>query len=72
MSESLVLLVVAAFPGVACSLAAPGSRPGIPGLTWENINWIEKALRIEDSKNDDAREIPFSGDPEAVLREQFA
>lgn len=45
----------------------------IQTLTWrENINWIDKIIRIEDSKNDDPREIPFSGELEAMLRDQYA
>ena len=44
----------------------------IPGLTWRNIDWMDRILRLEDSKNGEAREVPFSGELERVLRGQFA
>jgi integrase len=51
-----------------------GMRLGeIKKLTWkENIKWLDRIIRIEDSKNDAAREIPFSDELEAALREQYA
>jgi integrase len=51
-----------------------GMRLGeILGLTWENnIKWMDRLIRIEDSKNGDPREIPFSDELEKALREQFA
>jgi len=50
-----------------------GSRLGeILGLRWKNILWMDKLIRVEDSKNSDAREIPFAGELERALREQYA
>jgi integrase len=50
-----------------------GMRLGeIVGLEWANVNWMDRILRLEDSKNNDAREIPFNGPLEAALREQYA
>lgn len=40
----------------------------IVGPTWKNVNWIEKIIRLGDTKNGEAREIPFSGELEIVLR----
>lgn len=36
------------------------------------LDWMERIIRIEDSKNGDARELPFSGELEAALREAHA
>jgi integrase len=44
----------------------------ILGLQWKNINWMDNVIRIEDSKNGDAREIPFSGELESMLHEAHA
>jgi integrase len=51
-----------------------GMREGeILGLTWgSNIDWMEKIIRVEDTKNGDDRELPFSGELEAALREAHA
>jgi integrase len=50
-----------------------GMRLGeILNLRWKNIVWMDRIIRIEDSKNGEAREIPFSGELEAMLREQYA
>jgi integrase len=50
-----------------------GMRLGeILNLRWKNIVWMDRIIRIEDSKNGEAREIPFSGELEAMLREQHA
>lgn len=49
-----------------------GMREGeILGLTWANVNWLERIIRIEDSKNGDARELPFDGEVEAALRKAY-
>lgn len=47
-------------------------RGEILGLRWSNIDWMERIIRITDSKNGDAREIPFAGELEAVLKAQYA
>jgi integrase len=52
---------------------ATGMRLGeIKSLTWENINFFERFIRIEDSKSGDPRVIPFGDDLEKLLREQYA
>jgi integrase len=40
-------------------------------LTWNDVQWIDRIIRLEDSKNGEAREIPFTGELEAMLREQY-
>jgi integrase len=51
---------------------ATGMRLGeVLGLLWENIVWMDRVIRLEDSKNGEAREIPFSGELETMLREQY-
>lgn len=50
-----------------------GMRLGeILKLQWSNVLWLDRIIRLEDSKNNEPREIPFSGELETVLREQFA
>jgi integrase len=50
-----------------------GARLGeILGLRWENVDWIERTLTFVDTKNGESREIVFSGEVEATLRDQFA
>jgi integrase len=44
----------------------------ILNLRWSNVLWMDRIIRLEDSKNNEPREIPFSGGLETVLREQFA
>ena len=49
-----------------------GMRLGeILGLTWSNIDWMGSVVRLEDTKNGEPREIPFTGELETVLRQQF-
>ncbi len=49
-----------------------GMRLGeILGLQWSNVLWMERIIRIEDSKNNEAREVPFTADLESVLHEQY-
>lgn len=50
-----------------------GMRLGeILGLRWDNVLWLDRIIRIEDSKNGEAREIPFTGELETALRAQFS
>jgi integrase len=50
-----------------------GMRLGeILGLRWNNIIWMDRIIRLEDCKNGEAREIPFAGELEAMLRERYA
>jgi integrase len=50
-----------------------GARLGeILGLKWENINWIQRTLTFVDTKNGESREIVFSSEIEATLRDQFS
>jgi integrase len=50
-----------------------GMRRGeIVGLRWSNVQWMDRIIRIEDSKNGDAREVPFAGELETVLKAQYA
>ena len=50
-----------------------GMRLGeILNLRWSNVLWLDSIIRLEDSKNGEPREIPFTGELETVLREQFA
>ncbi len=50
-----------------------GMRRGeILGLRWSDIKWMDRIIRIEDSKNNDAREIPFTDELETLLKAQFA
>jgi integrase len=50
-----------------------GMRLGeILGLRWKNIIWMDRVIRLEDSKNGEAPEIPFAGELETMLREQHA
>jgi len=50
-----------------------GTGPrAIGGLRWLNILWMDRIIRIEDSKNGDPREIPFTAEIETMLQAQFA
>lgn len=69
--------LLAALPEHLRSVVAIAFRTGmrlgeITGLSWSNILWMDRIIRLEDTKNNDAREIPFSGELETVLRDQFA
>ena len=69
--------LIAELPDYLRPVVVMGFRTGmrlgeILGLTWPNVNWMEKIIRLDDSKNNEAREIPFSGELEIVLREQYA
>jgi integrase len=69
--------LLSALPGYLRPVTAIGyharMRLGeILGLRWENIIWKDRIIRIEDSKNGEAREIPFAGELEVILREEHA
>lgn len=50
-----------------------GMRLGeILALRWKNIVWMDRIIQIEDSKNGEPREIPFSSELEGTLRKQYA
>jgi integrase len=50
-----------------------GMRLGeILNLRWSDVNWLERIIRLEDSNNNEPREIPFRGELQTVLRDQFA
>jgi integrase len=59
-------------PVVVIAFATGMRRGEILGLRWSNIRWMDRIIRIEDSKNGDAREIPFTGELETVLKAQYA
>jgi len=66
-----------ALPDYLRPVVTVGFRTGmrldeIVSLTWRNVDWIEKIIRIDDSKNSEAREIPFSEELETALHEQHA
>lgn len=44
----------------------------ILALTWNDVQWIDRIIRIPDSKNDEVREVAFTGELESILREQHA
>jgi integrase len=71
-AELLAALPVDIRPVVAIAYGTGMRRSEILGLHWQNIKWMDRIVRIEDSKNGDAREIPFTGELEAVLKEQYA
>jgi integrase len=52
-------------------ISGTGPR-AIGGLRWSNILWMDRIIRIEDSKNGDPREIPFTAEIETMLQAQFA
>jgi integrase len=70
--------LLAALPGYLHLVVSIGFHTGmrlgeILALTWTNIIWIDRAIRLERkaTKNKTAREIPFSADLERMLREQY-
>ena len=71
--------LLAQLPDYLRPVVAIGFRTGmrlgeILNLKWSNVIWLERIIRLDagTTKNDEAREIPFAGELEAVLKERFA
>jgi integrase len=79
LAQDKYTALLAELPSYLRPVTAIGFRTGmrlgeILGLTWQNVNWLERIIRLEagTTKNDEAREIPFRGELETVLKEQYA